>query len=132
MSHVFFRQQLASLVQFKFSKSLNRVKVGSIPKMNQCALHRKKIFDQAHPHPAQNEKSKMPILAKIREKKIQFLKLLPKFLTESVAEISGNMMRTSTPELSGDAISANFICYLKSYEFLKFGQKCKKLRGFRV
>ena len=46
---------------------------------NQCASHQKIIFDQANPHPAQNEKSKMPILAKIREKNPIF---------EVVAEIS--------------------------------------------
>ena len=39
---------------------------------NQCASHQNKIFDQAHPHPAQNEKSKMSILGKNREKNFNF------------------------------------------------------------
>ena len=39
---------------------------------NQCASHQKNIFDQAHPHPAQNEKSKMSILGKNREEKFNF------------------------------------------------------------
>ena len=39
---------------------------------NQCASHQKKNFDQAHPHPAQNEKSKMSILGKNLEKKSNF------------------------------------------------------------
>ena len=39
---------------------------------NQCVSHQKKFFDQAHPHPAQNEKSKMSILYKKREEKFGF------------------------------------------------------------
>ena len=39
---------------------------------NQWASHQKNILDQAHPHPAQNEKSKMSILGKNLEEKFNF------------------------------------------------------------
>ena len=48
--------------------------------------------------------------------------MLPKFVPESVAEIFGNMMGTSTPEMSGDAVSGNSIDYSQSYKLLKFAQ----------
>ena len=51
-------------------------------------------------------------------------KVLPKFLA--------TWWGPSTPEMSGDAVSGNSIDYLQSYEFLKFGGKCKKSLIFCV
>ena len=64
---------------------------------NLSKITQKEISDQAHPLPAQTDKSKMSILAKNLEEKIEFLKVLPKLVPESVAEIFGNMMGTPHP-----------------------------------
>ena len=56
--------------------------------------------------------------------------MLPKYVPKIVAEIFGNRGGSSTPEISGDAISANFIRYSQSYEFLKFAQNGEKVTLF--
>ena len=98
---------------------------------NQCGSPQKKISDQAQPLPVQIDLSKSSIFAFFSPKKSNFWNCCRNFWQKVLPKFLATWWGPLTPEMSGDAVSWNFMYYSQSYEFLKIVKKCEKVLLFQ-
>ena len=99
---------------------------------NQCGSPQKKNSDQAQPLPVQIDLSKSSIFAFFSPKKSNFWNCCRNFWQKVLPKFLATWWGPLTPEMSGDAVSWNFMYYSQSYEFLKIVKKCEKVRLFHT